>query len=125
MNRRGEILRLARTHGWSVEPTRNGHLRLRHERADGVVIASGTPGDRRETEHVRTRMRRAPPVEVRALPPRPKRQRKPKASRLELSGTFKLSETGRMTGTVDGRRALLELRPGHDGAEEWTFWWRT
>jgi predicted RNA binding protein YcfA (HicA-like mRNA interferase family) len=124
MKRRTEILRLAETYGWTAEPTRKGHLRLRHQRATGTVIVSGTPGDRREIEHTRARLRRALPVEVRALPPRPKRQRKPKASRLELSGTFKLSETGRMTGTVDGRRALLELRPGHDGAEEWTFRWR-
>ena len=45
MTARADIEKLAAAHGWSVERTPGGHLKLRHAQADKFVIASATPSD--------------------------------------------------------------------------------
>jgi predicted RNA binding protein YcfA (HicA-like mRNA interferase family) len=70
MSVRADILKLAEQHGWSVEGTKNGHLRLRHEQASGVVIVSSTPSDPRALANLRSDLRRALPQ-----PKRPPRDR--------------------------------------------------
>jgi len=40
-----QVVTWARLHGWTVQPTRGGHLRLTHERG-GMVILTSTCSNR-------------------------------------------------------------------------------
>jgi len=57
-NYQRELRSLARQQGWSVTPTRGGHLRLPKAGA-GVVFASSTPSDWRVLTKVRADLKRA------------------------------------------------------------------
>lgn len=66
-----ELTRLAARDGWRVEPTRGGHLRLRHP-SGALVHAAGTPSDRRALANTLSTMRR----ELRRHP-QPRLERRP------------------------------------------------
>lgn len=55
--RAGELVRRVRREGWTVEPTRGGHLRLRHP-CGGLVHAASTPSDRRAVANTLAECRR-------------------------------------------------------------------
>lgn len=74
MSPRRDLLKLARTGGWLLSPTRGGHLRLEHPEADRVVITSSTPSDHRTLVNTRAEMRRALPAPA----PAPARKARPK-----------------------------------------------
>jgi hypothetical protein len=52
-----ELRTLARQSGWSVSPTRGGHLRLTRP-GSGPVFAPATPSDWRALPNVRAEMKR-------------------------------------------------------------------
>jgi predicted RNA binding protein YcfA (HicA-like mRNA interferase family) len=53
-----ELLRAAEARGWQLELTRRGgHVRLVHPDG-GVVVASGTPSDRRALANLKAMLRR-------------------------------------------------------------------
>jgi predicted RNA binding protein YcfA (HicA-like mRNA interferase family) len=53
-----ELLRAAEARGWRVDATRRGgHVRLVHPDG-GVVVASGTPSDRRALANLKAMLRR-------------------------------------------------------------------
>ena len=52
------LLRAARACGWQVTRTRKSHWRLLHPNG-GIVVASGSPSDRRALRNMQAQMRRA------------------------------------------------------------------
>lgn len=54
---RRHVNRIAAQHGCTVEPTRNGHLRIRHMNGRFTTV-SGTPSDKRALLNVRADIRR-------------------------------------------------------------------
>ncbi len=54
---RRHINRIAEQHGCTVEPTRGGHLRIRHMNGKSTTV-SATPSDKRALLNVRADVRR-------------------------------------------------------------------
>jgi predicted RNA binding protein YcfA (HicA-like mRNA interferase family) len=53
-----ELVRRAHKQGWSVERTRNGHLRFRPPTGKGQAIVGTTPSDHRTIRNIRAHLRR-------------------------------------------------------------------
>ncbi len=126
---RRELIREAEAIGYRAEPTRGGHIRLMHP-SGATVTAASTPGDCRSWLNTRADLRRelrrhGVMVEQRKLAPRQERPRKARPLLPPAAGSFTLAATGLLTGTIDGRRAVLELRPDREGREVWVLRWAT
>jgi hypothetical protein len=126
---RRELILEARRLGYEAVPTRGGHIRLVHP-SGATVTGASTPGDCRSWLNTQADLRRelrrhGVMVEQRKLAPRQERPRKPRAVPPPAAGSFKPAGTGLLTGTIEGRRAVLELRPDRDGREVWVLRWAT
>jgi len=56
---RHTLAALAKRHGWRMERSAGGHLRLRHTGTGRSVFAASTPSDHRAIMNVAAEMRRA------------------------------------------------------------------
>jgi len=54
-----DLIRRAAAAGWSVAPTRGGHLRFTHPEASVPVFTASTPSDHRALANALATMRRA------------------------------------------------------------------
>jgi predicted RNA binding protein YcfA (HicA-like mRNA interferase family) len=53
-----QLVKIARRQGWTVEPTRGGHLKLIPPNGGQFVVLASTPSDHRVWKNDRARLRR-------------------------------------------------------------------
>ena len=54
-----DLIRLAETAGWTVEQTRNSHLRFLSPDGEHIIVCGTTESDHRAIRNTRARLRRA------------------------------------------------------------------
>lgn len=126
MTSRREILDLAEREGWAVEPTRGGHLKLTHPKAEGYVITSSTPGDHRVLENLRAALHRAIGRALKPeAPPSPKSKPRPRPNPEPvpvptLHGRAREVEARRIEGQAGPIK--VELRLADEGDDAGRVW---
>lgn len=53
-----QIVQDAESRGWTREPSRNGHIKLRHPTTGRMVVMASTPSDVRALKNIRAELKR-------------------------------------------------------------------
>lgn len=112
-----ELLRAACKAGWTAEPCRSGHWRLRHPEAKEAVVMPATPSDHRWLANARSDMKRAlgkPEMQPTVKAPKPKAKASPSRTDKPRLPALLTQEGDRLVTIISGRVLTWcrEDRPG-------------